>query len=148
MHESRQITRLSPGNTATWVCNKVDIGHQLTRDLKVKTASVHDNEIVIAPHDDVIYQDRTYTRKKSKEKGNGSMKRGNLTPHEKLRNKRISKKGAPGERPFSVVKRVFHGERTQVKTLGRVRVKETFKYFAYDLYQLVTLERKRLAVAR
>jgi transposase, IS5 family len=76
------------------------------------------------------------------------MKRGNLTPHEKLRNKRISKKRAPGERPFSVVKRVFHGERTQVKTLGRVRVKETFKYFAYDLYQLVTIERKRLAAAR
>jgi hypothetical protein len=40
------------------------------------------------------------------------------------------------------------GDRTMVKTLGRVRVKETFKCFGYDLYQLVTLERKRLAVAR
>jgi transposase, IS5 family len=127
---------------------KMDIDHHLVRDITVTTASVHDSEIDLATPQDVIYRDRGYTGKETKAKGNGSMKRGNLTPHEKLRNKRISKKRAPGERPFSVVKRVFHGERTQVKTLGRVRVKETFKYFAYDLYQLVTLERKRLAVAR
>lgn len=127
---------------------KMDIDHHLIRDITVTTASVHDSEIDLATPQDVIYRDRGYTGKETKAKGNGSMKRGNLTPHEKLRNKRISKKRAPGERPFSVVKRVFHGERTQVKTLGRVRVKETFKYFAYDLYQLVTLERKRLAVAR
>jgi IS5 family transposase len=127
---------------------KMDIDHHLVRDITVTTASVHDSKIDLATPQDVIYRDRGYTGKETKAKGNGSMKRGNLTPHEKLRNKRISKKRAPGERPFSVVKRVFHGERTQVKTLGRVRVKETFKYFAYDLYQLVTLERKRLAVAR
>jgi IS5 family transposase len=127
---------------------KMDIDHHIVRDITVTTASVHDSKIDLATPQDVIYRDRGYTGKETKAKGNGSMKRGNLTPHEKLRNKRISKKRAPGERPFSVVKRVFHGERTQVKTLGRVRVKETFKYFAYDLYQLVTLERKRLAVAR
>jgi IS5 family transposase len=127
---------------------KMDIDHHIVRDITVTTASVHDSKIDLATPQDVIYRDRGYTGKETKAKGNGSMKRGNLTPHEKLRNKRISKKRAPGERPFSVVKRVFHGERTQVKTLGRVRIKETFKYFAYDLYQLVTLERKRLAVAR
>jgi hypothetical protein len=54
---------------------------------------------------------------------------------------------APGESPISVIKRVFHGDRTAVKTLERVRVKEMFKCFAYDLYQLVTLDRRRLAVA-
>jgi transposase, IS5 family len=127
---------------------KMDIDHHLVRDITVTTASVHDSVIDLATSQDVIYRDRGYTGMETKAKGNGSMKRGNLTPHERLRNKRISKKRAPGERPFSVVKRVFHGERTQVKTLGRVRVKETFKYFAYDLYQLVTIERKRLAVAR
>ncbi|MDG6217830.1 MAG: transposase [Candidatus Thermoplasmatota archaeon] len=75
------------------------------------------------------------------------MKRGNLSIKDKLRNKRIARKRAPGERPFSVVKRTFHGERTQVKTRERVEIKEMFKYFAYDLYQLVTLERKRLSVS-
>jgi len=73
------------------------------------------------------------------------MKRGNLSIWEKLWNKRIAKKRALGERPFSVIKRTFNGDRTFVKTLPRVRVKEMFKCFAYDLYQLVTLEWKRVS---
>lgn len=98
-------------------------------------------------HDEVVYRGRAYTGKETKAKGNGSMNRGNLTIWQKLRNKRISKKRAPGERPFSVIKRTFHGDRTQVKTLERVEIKEMFKCFAYDLYQLVTLERKRISVS-
>ena len=62
-------------------------------------------------------------------------------------NKSISKKRAPGERPFAVVKVVFNGARTKVKTLARVAIKELFRYFGYNLYQLVTLKRKQLAVA-
>ena len=34
-----------------------------------------------------------------------------------------------------------------VKTLARVKIKELFKCFAFDLYQLVTLERKKIAKA-
>jgi len=127
---------------------KLDVDKHLIRDIEVTTASVHDGDIDLAESDEVVYRDKAFTGKQTKAKGNGSMIRGKLTPHEILRNKRISRKRAPGERPFSVMKRVFHGDRTQVKTLGRVRVKEMFKCFAYDLYQLVTLERKRLAVAR
>jgi len=127
---------------------KLDVDQHLIRDFDVTSASVHDGDIDLAESDDVIYRDKAFTGKKTKAKGNGSMKRGILTPHEILRNKRICRKRAPGERPFSVIKRVFHSDRTQVKTLGRVRVKEMFKCFAYDLYQLVTLERRQLAVAR
>ena len=126
---------------------KMDVDYQLIRDVEVTTASVHDGEIDLSKRDEVVYRDRGYTGKKTKAKGNGSMKRGNLSIWEKLRNKRISKKRAPGERPFSVIKRTFHGDRTYVKTLPRVRVKEIFKCFAYDLYQLVTLERKRISVS-
>jgi transposase, IS5 family len=126
---------------------KLDVNYHLIRELEVTTASVHDSKVDLSEHDEVIYRDRGYTGKETKAKGNGSMKRGNLTIQEKLRNKRIARRRAPGERPFSVVKRTFHGERTQVKTLPRVRVKEMFKYFAYDLYQLVTLERKRISVS-
>lgn len=93
-----------------------------------------------------MYRDRGYTGKDTKAKGNGSMKRGNLSIREKLRNKRIAQKRAPGERPFSVIKRTFKGDKTYVKTLPRVRIKEMFKCFAYNLYQLVTLERKRVSV--
>jgi IS5 family transposase len=124
---------------------KLDVDHHLIRRVEVTTASVHDSEVDLSERDEVVYRDRGYTGKETKAKGNGSMKRGNLSIWEKLRNKRISKKRAPGERPFSVIKRIFNGDRTFVKTLPRVRVKEMFKCFAYDLYQLVTLERKRVS---
>jgi len=127
---------------------KLDVNHHLIRDVEVTTASVHDSKVDLSKRDEVVYRDRGYTGKETKAKGNGSMKRGNLTIWQKLRNKRISKKRAPGERPFSVIKRTFHGDRTYVKTLPRVRVKEMFKCFAYDLYQLVTLERKRMSVSQ
>lgn len=127
---------------------KIDTDHHLIRRVEVTTASVHDGDIDLARPDEVIYRDKAFTGKQTKAKGNGSMKRGILTPHEKLRNKRICRIRAPGERPFSVIKRVFHGDRIQVKTLERVEIKEMFKCFGYNLYQLVTLERKRLAVAR
>ena len=127
---------------------KLDVDHHLIRDVEVTTASVHDSKVDLSKPDEVVYRDRGYTGKETKAKGNGSMKRGNLTIWQKLRNKRISKKRAPGERPFSVIKRTFHGDRTYVKTLPRVRVKEMFKCFAYDLYQLVTLERKRMSVSQ
>ena len=126
---------------------KLDVDHHLIRDVEVTTASVHDSEVDLSKRDEVVYRDKGYTGKETKAKGNGSMKRGNLTIWEKLRNKRIAKKRAPGERPFSVIKRTFTGDRTFVKTLPRIRVKEMFKCFAYDLYQLVTLERKRVSVS-
>lgn len=124
---------------------KLDVDQHLIRDFDVTTASVHDSDIDLAKSDEVIYRDKAFTGKKTKAKGNGSMKRGILTPHEKLRNKRICRIRAPGERPFSVIKRVFKGDRTQVKTLERIEIKEMFKYFGYNLYQLVTLERKKVS---
>lgn len=124
---------------------KLDVDQHLIRDFDVTTASVHDSDIDLAKSDEVIYRDKAFTGKQTKAKGNGSMKRGILTPREKLRNKRICRIRAPGERPFSVIKRVFKGDRTQVKTLERVEIKEMFKCFGYNLYQLVTLERKRVS---
>ena len=70
-----------------------------------------------------------------------------LNGGELLRNKAIGRIRSVGERPFAVIKRVFNGDRTQVKTLERVMMKELFKCFAYNLYQLVTLERKTLVIA-
>lgn len=126
---------------------KLDVDHHLIRCIEITTASVHDSDIDLSKKDEVVYRDKGYTGKETKAKGNGSMKRGNLSIWEKLRNKRIARRRAPGERPFSVIKRTFHGDRTQVKTLERVEIKEMFKCFAYDLYQLVTLERKRASVS-
>jgi len=126
---------------------KIDRDKHFIRDFDVSTASLHDGEIDLANENDIVYRDRGYTGKATRAKGNASMKRGNLTVKEKMRNYRISKKRAPGERPFAVIKRVFNGGRTMVKRIERVSIKEMFKYFAYNLYNLVTQDNKSVAVA-
>ena len=133
---------------------KLDVDNHFIRELEVTTASLHDGEIdLVERGDKSAYRDKGYFGKKLKA-GNVkdmTMKRGTragkLNGGEQKRNKMISRIRAPGERPFGVIKRVFNGDRTSVKTLERVSIKEMFKCFAYDLYQLVTLERKKLAIA-
>lgn len=124
---------------------KLDLEHKLIRERKITTASVHDGDVDLANPNEVVYRDKAYTGKATKAKGNASMKRGNLTPKEMLRNNRIVKKRVPGERPFAVIKNVFQGGYTKVKSLARVDIKEMFKCFSYNLYQLVTIKRKQLA---
>ena len=62
-----------------------------------------------------------------------------LSPKDQLRNKRISKKRSPGERPFGVTKRVMHGGFTYLTELHRVFVQEIFTCFTYNLIQLKRL---------
>jgi len=134
---------------------KVDVDHHLVRALAVTPANVHDGEVdLVTEGDRAAYRDKGYCGKPVHapgvdDKTMGRSVRGRrLNGGQQKRNKAIGRIRSPGERPFSVVKRVFKGERTLVTTRERVQVKEMFKYFGYNLYQLVTLERKRLAVAR
>jgi IS5 family transposase len=134
---------------------KVDVDHHLIRDLDVTPANLHDGDVdLVKEGDQAVYRDKGYFGKQLETEGvvDKTMKRAvrgrKLNGGERKRNKAIGRVRAPGERPFSVMKRVFKGDRTQVKTLERVHIKEMFKCFAYDLYQMVTLDRKRLAVAR
>lgn len=133
---------------------KVDVDHHLIRDYDVSPANLHDSEVDLIEDGDVAaYRDKGYTGKKLKSDKveDKTMKKNTkarkLNGGEQKRNKAISRIRAPGERPFSVIKRVFRGDRTQVKTLPRVSIKEMFKCFAYNLYQLVTLKRKELVIA-
>lgn len=133
---------------------KVDVDYHFIRDLHVTTASVHDSQIdLVKDGDGAAYRDKGYFGAKlsSRTVLDKTMKRAvrgrKLNGGEQKRNKAISRIRTPGERPFSVKKCVFHGGWTQVKTLARVRVKEMFSCFAYDLYQLFTIERKRIAKA-
>lgn len=130
---------------------KTDIDHHLVRDVKVTPANIHDNNIDLCQPDDIaMYRDRGYSGSQLKYPQVNDMtmirKDKNKDWVQSL-NKAISKVRCPGERPFSVIKEVFNGTRTKVKNLARVSIKETFKYFAYNLYQLVTLTRKKLATA-
>lgn len=130
---------------------KTDVDYHLIRDYDVTTASEHDGNVdLVKEGDHAAYRDKGYFGKKLKAKNveDKTMKRDTrarkLNGGEQLRNKAISRIRCQGERPYAVTKRVFHGERTQVKTLERVMIKEMFKCFAYNLYQLVTLERKEI----
>ena len=130
---------------------KTDADYHLIRKYEVSTASLHDAKVdLVEQGDNAAYRDKGYfgTRLKARGVKDKTMKRGTkarkINGGEQLRNKAISRIRAPGERPFSVVKRVFHNDRTNVKTLEHVVIKEMFKFFAYNLYQLVTLERKKL----
>lgn len=132
---------------------KLDVDNHLIRDYDVTTASDHDGNVdLVEKGDNAAYRDKGYFGRqlKAKDVDDKTMKRATrarkLNGGEQLRNKAISRIRAPGERQYSVIKRVFHGERTQVKTLERVMIKEMFKCFAYNLYQLVTLERKAIMV--
>lgn len=132
---------------------KLDVDNHLIRSYEVTTASLHDSqENLIKKGDIAAYRDKGYkgthippSVKDKTMKPNPKGKK--LNRREQKRNKAISQIRAPGERPFAVIKRVFHGARTLIKTLARVKIKEMFKCFAYNLYQLVTLKRKQLATA-
>lgn len=133
---------------------KLDVDNHLIRSYDVTTASLHDSNIDLVEDKDIAaYRDKGYFGKKlscdniidkTMQRGTRAWK---LSSEEKERNRAISKVRAPGERPFAVIKRVFGGYRTFVKTLARVSIKEMFKCFAFDLYQLVTLKRIELAIA-
>jgi IS5 family transposase len=133
---------------------KLDVGHTLIREYEVSTASLHDGEIDLVENgDDIAYRDKGYHGKKlhAKNVRDKTMKRAArehpLSEDEIKKNRAISKVRAPGERPFGVIKKVFRGGTTRVKSLARVSIKEMFNCFAFNLYQLVTLRRKKLATA-
>lgn len=133
---------------------KLDVDNHLIREVEVTTASLHDGGIDLVKNGDVAaYRDKGYFGRtlKAQDVIDKTMKRGTrkgkINGGEQRRNRAISRVRAPGERPIAVIKRVFHGGRTLVKSLERVRIKEIFKCFAFNLYQLVTLEKKKLAKA-
>ncbi len=71
---------------------KVERGSKFIKDFAVTTAKVHDGNIDLAKQDDIMYRDRGYSRCPTKAKGNATMKKGNLSPKDYLRNLRIMKK--------------------------------------------------------
>src|SRR3989344_4926268 len=111
-------------------------GSKLIEEVAVTTAKTHDNKIDLAGENDVVYRDRGYSGSKTKAKGDATMKRGNLTLREKLRNKRIAKKRAEGEHPYGTIQRSFHGGTTKLTTIPRVFVQQVFVCMAYNIHRL------------
>ena len=121
------------------VHTKVRRGSKFVEELAVTTARAPDNAIDLAKPDEIVYRDKGYTGTKTKALGDGTMKRGNLAPHEILRNKRIQSKRNQGEHPFGTVHRALNGGETKLTTVYRVFVQQIFVFAAYNLFRLATL---------
>lgn len=124
---------------------KSDTDYQLIRELETTTASVHDSQIDLSEPDEVNYRDKGYSGAESKGY-DAAMKKGArghpIGIRDKLRNKRISVKRAPVERPYAVIKNVFGSGHVRVTTVPRVGVKMMFASFCFNLYQLRTLKKQ------
>jgi len=125
--------------------SKTDVDHGLIRMIEVTTASVHDGKVDLSERGEVSYRDKGYFGASCK--GFNATMRRSVRGHpigikDVLRNKRISKKRSPGERPYSVIKSVFKSGHTKVTTVSRVAVKMTFAAIGFNLYQLLTLKKQ------
>ena len=115
---------------------KIDDASKIITTVGVTTAKTYDGNVDLANPDEIIYRDKGYTGCNTKAKGNGSMKRGNLTPHEHLRNKRIAKKRCRVEHPYGTMNRSFKSGRTKLTTIPRVFVQHVFVCIAYNVHRL------------
>ena len=117
----------------------------LIRDFVVTTASLHDARIDLGIPGMPNYRDKGYS-------GSGTRgidatmdkaaRNSPLTVDQVRRNKRISRKRSPGERPYSVIKRMFRGGHVFVTMIRRVRVKAAFLCLGYNLLTLLTLKKQ------
>jgi len=148
---SRETSKTSRSRDGTWTKKnskavfgfknhvKIERGSKLIETLAVTTAKVHDNNIDLAEQDEVMYRDRGYSGSKTKAKGDATMKLGNLTYKQKLRNKRISKKRSEGEHPFGTIHSSMNGGRTKLTTTARVYIQQLFVCIGYNLRRLTFL---------
>ncbi|MDP2947469.1 MAG: IS5 family transposase [Nanoarchaeota archaeon] len=119
---------------------KMRRGSKIIEELAVTTARIHDGKIDLASSDDIIYRDKGYAGCKTIAKGDGTMKRGNLSVDSFLRNKRIESKRSQGEHPYGTIKRAMHGGQTRLTTVYRVFVQQLFVFMAYNIYRLATIK--------
>jgi len=124
---------------------KCDAKFQFIREIDVSTASLHDSKVDLSDRKDKkMYRDKGYAGVplKSKSVVDKTMRKAYrespLTKMDKLWNKRISKIRAVGERPFSVIKNVFHRGHTFLKNIDRIFVQQLFNGFSFNLYNLYT----------
>lgn len=116
---------------------KIDVKNKLVTELAVTTAKTHDGRIDLAKPDEIIFRDRGYSGCNTKALGDGTMKRGKyLTPHEILRNKRITKLRCRIEHTYGSMNRSLKAGYTKLTTITRVYVQQIFVCFAYNTNRL------------
>jgi IS5 family transposase len=116
------------------------VENDMIANYSVTTASLHDSQRDLSIPGIVNYKDKAYFGVESRgiDAAMDRAVRGHKLPIESIRrNLRITRKRSRGERPYSVMKRTFHGGHTFVTTVPRVRVKAMFMCLAHNLFQLI-----------
>lgn len=118
----------------------VDKETQLIRRFVTTTASLHDSQIDLSEPGETVYRDRGYFGTTVRGSMDKTMKKATrnhpLSTKDKRRNKAISRVRSLVERPYAVIKRVFHAGHMMVTTVERVNLKNMFTCFSYDLYRM------------
>ena len=117
---------------------KSDVDRGIIRDLETTPANVHDSRVDLSEEGEVVYRDKGYFGVKPRGY-DATMRRGVRGHPLGIRDRRINRKRAPGERAFAVLKRVFNSGHVLVTTVPRVHVKMTFACLCFNLVQLGTL---------
>lgn len=125
------------------VHSKEDCDYGLIWEIQTTTASLHDSQIDLSKEGEVVYRDKGYFGVKPLG-FDATMKRG-VRNHpigicDKLRNKRISRKRSPGERPYAVFKTVFKSAHTMVTTIARVHAKMIFAALSFNICLIRTFK--------
>ncbi len=122
-----------------------DAGNDMILNYATTTASVHDSQIDLSIPGIVNYKDKGYFGVSGRgiDAAMDKAARGHKLPMESIRrNRRITKKRSRGERPYSVIKSIFHGGHVFVTTVSRVRVKNMFMCLGHNLMFLIRLKKK------
>jgi IS5 family transposase len=123
----------------------IDKEFQFIRRFDTSTASLHDNQIDLSQKGETVYRDKGYFGTVPFASIDKTMKRSvrgkPISTKDKRRNRAISRTRSLVERPFAVIKRVFHSGHVMVTTHLRVHVKNLFACFSYNLFNLVTTQK-------
>lgn len=125
--------------------NKVDLKTKIVTEVGISTAKTHDGKVDLANPTEIGYRDRGYSGCGTRAKGDATMKRGKLTPHEILRNKRISKKRCRGEHIYGTMVRSFKAGYTKLTTIPRVYVQQIFVCMVYNINRINFLLKNQAA---
>ena len=122
-----------------------DAGNDMIINYSTTTASVHDSQIDLGIPGIVNYRDRGYFGAEGRgiDATMDKSLRGHKLPIESIRrNIRITRKRSRGERPYSVIKTIFHGGHVFVTTIPRVRVKNMFACLGHNLVCMIGMKKK------
>jgi IS5 family transposase len=124
----------------------IDKEYQFIRRFDTTTASVHDSQVDLSQKGETVYRDKGYFGTIPFASMDKTMKRSvrgdPISTKDKRRNRAITRVRSLVERPFAVIKRVFHSGHLMVTTHLRVHVKMLFACFSYNLFNLNTIRHR------